>query len=777
LPERAHRRSLRFGEVRQDVRIEEVSLIETTRFPVSEVAGACKLIERFYRSSQAASIEDEDGPFVGHACQVREGEWVPGEHEFGIEHSPLELIEGTACSELHCRKYVGEALGDERWRDERRPLVGRDGVPKNGEQVLQDIPQACLHKLDVEIRFREYEQPPGRAVARVTRQVGVSDGCVAQDDRIEEGQSGDPIVSIGARRGIQVNHLFDVGHAEDLGVTATQTHGQARQPTLPCRSADRQHSRIDLGPGDICAQSEQRITGDDAAPEITKVMPQRIYRIWRQRVVDGQQVYREEADETWLVGVDSGQDVGECLVRSHRSGKSGPVHGVQLSRNQDAGVAAELLGAQEQKCVRQFSMAAAGDNQRAHSLRWLRTHGSRSLEDIGCESIVAMEFDARSFFPPDVLPEGFHVARGANDLLFTEDGKEYIDLMSGSGTVFLGHANPAIARRIGEQLTTVWNVGAIPTRIANDARRAVERFFPESQRLAALYSTGMEAVEFAIRVARTVAGRKGLVGFTGSMHGKSMAAAKLGWPNELATLPDFQSLAYLPERSEDEVLEDVRNAFVANPIAAVFLEPLLGSRGGHIPSRRFAEQLARLCTQHGVLLVMDEIFTGFHRTGTPFMYEELGITPDIVLVGKAMGNGFPVSGVVVDRRHRIDQRMLPGSTFAGNPLAAAAVLATLSEMESHDIPEKVATIQETILTSLKDLDDSVAMRGKGALWVLEFPTSAQARDVTARIFRAQVLVSPTANFIRLLPAATISVDHLRAACDAICAACMTRPTA
>lgn len=378
----------------------------------------------------------------------------------------------------------------------------------------------------------------------------------------------------------------------------------------------------------------------------------------------------------------------------------------------------------------------------------------------------------RSLLPPDVLPQGFRVTRGANDLLFTEDGKQYIDLLSGSGTVFLGHANAAIAGRIKEQLDVLWNTGVLPTRLAIEARSAVEQFLPSSHGLAALYSTGMEAVEFAVRVARRATGRKGIVGFDGSMHGKSMAAARLGWPNDLATLPDFQSLPYLPHQAEEAILEQVRRALAPGSVAAVFLEPLLGSRGGYIPSRQFAVHLAGLCAEYGSLLVVDEIFTGFHRTGPSFLHHDLGVTPDIVLIGKAIGNGFPVSGVVVDRRYAIEPGMLPGSTFAGNPLAAAAVLATLCEMQTNDVPGKVRRIEEIILAQLAGLGElGVVLRGKGALWILDFPTSMRVPAVMAHILAAGVIVSPTANFLRLLPAATISPVHLNQACAIILAAC------
>ncbi|MBI4342467.1 MAG: aminotransferase class III-fold pyridoxal phosphate-dependent enzyme [Candidatus Omnitrophica bacterium] len=377
-----------------------------------------------------------------------------------------------------------------------------------------------------------------------------------------------------------------------------------------------------------------------------------------------------------------------------------------------------------------------------------------------------------SYYPPDVLPQGFRVIRGANDLLFTEDGKQYIDLLSGSGTVFLGHANPAITRTIKEQLDTLWSTGAVPTCIASEAWTAVEAFLPTSHRLAVLYSTGMEAVEFAVRVARQVTGRKGLIGFNGCMHGKSMAAARLGWPNQLATLPDFHSLPYLPEEQEEVILEHARDLLATGSIAGVFLEPLLGSRGGHIPSRRFVEQLSSLCGEHGSLLVLDEIFTGFHRTGPVFLHHELGVTPDILLVGKAMGSGFPVSGVVLDRRYPIQGSMLPGSTFAGNALAAAAVVATLREMRTRDVAGTVRAIEQTVLRSLNDLGElGIALRGKGALWVLELPPGLSLSNIVARILRNGVVVSTTANFIRLLPAATIPQAHLTRACEVIAQAC------
>jgi acetylornithine/succinyldiaminopimelate/putrescine aminotransferase len=231
-------------------------------------------------------------------------------------------------------------------------------------------------------------------------------------------------------------------------------------------------------------------------------------------------------------------------------------------------------------------------------------------------------------------------------------------------------------------------------------------------------------------------------------------------------------LPYVPVQDEAHILAALSERLRTETIGAVVIEPLQGSSGGHLASRAFFEELSRECTRHGTLLVVDEIFTGFHRTGDAFLHQTFGLTPDIVLVGKSMGNGFPVSGAVVLARHAIDDEMLPGSTFAGNPLASAAVAATLGELERCDVRSMVAAIEAIVTAELAPLAAAgIPVRGKGALWVLELPRRSLDAAL-AKIFERGVLVSPTACYIRLLPAATISSEHLVAACRVVREACL-----
>lgn len=366
-------------------------------------------------------------------------------------------------------------------------------------------------------------------------------------------------------------------------------------------------------------------------------------------------------------------------------------------------------------------------------------------------------------------PERPRIVRAENDLLFDAAGKSYVDLFSGHGATWLGHAHPGIAAAVARQLECVWIAPGFALPAVQEATALVEGFFPASHELASFFSTGMEAAEFALRQARIHTGRAQVLGFERGMHGKSLATASLGWENPSGVrLPDVSRLPFLASHSEAEILEQARNALGTGRVAALFAEPIQGCGGGRIASPSFYDGLAGLCAKHGTLLVFDEILSGFHRTGPPFVFSELGFVPDVVLVGKALGNGFPVSGVVSDRRIGVRPEMLPGSTFAGNPLAAAAVGATLEALRALDLETRVAEIGRTLDRALSPLRDAgVEVCGRGALWVLTVPERIDLLGVVLRVHERGVSIGHAGHEVRVLPAATIRGDRLEKACDVV----------
>lgn len=360
-----------------------------------------------------------------------------------------------------------------------------------------------------------------------------------------------------------------------------------------------------------------------------------------------------------------------------------------------------------------------------------------------------------------------NISHGCNDILVSTTGQHFIDMFSANGAVWLGHCNPEVVAKVNDQLQKVWLTGGLGTRVHNEAMQLLDTFLPDSHRACVFYSTGMEAAEFAIRVARVSTQHNGLVGFERGMHGKSLATAYLGWNNQdRLELPFIHRLPFVPQCPEAEILHQVEAVLSASSIAAVLIEPFQATGGGYRASYPFYQTLYELCQVHGTLLVFDEILTGFYRMGPPFFFSELGFVPDIILVGKSLANGFPASAVVVNRRYSIQAKMLPGSTFSNNPLLCAAIVATLRQIQGwHNLSGKVAKIGTIITEHLMGLKSlGIEIRGSGTLWVLELPNTLDIKAIVIQIYQQGVIVSHTRNLIRLLPPVTIEIKHLEQAC-------------
>jgi acetylornithine/succinyldiaminopimelate/putrescine aminotransferase len=275
-----------------------------------------------------------------------------------------------------------------------------------------------------------------------------------------------------------------------------------------------------------------------------------------------------------------------------------------------------------------------------------------------------------------------------------------------------------------------------------------------------------------MRLARVATQRPGLVGFADSMHGKSLATAHLGWDDrDGMRTPDIHRLPFLASASEGEILDRLRAVLHGAPIGAVFIEPMQGSGAGRMASAGFHREVARLCRAQGALLVFDELLTGLHRTGPDFLHREFGVQPDVVLVGKALGNGFPVSAVVADRGIELTRAMLPGSTYAGNALACAAAAASLELMDRLEVPARVRRIEPIMARALARIGEAgIVLRGRGAIWFVELGSEQQAERAVVQSYRSGVCVGFAGRQIRLLPAATIELDRLEHACATVASA-------
>ncbi|AZC71734.1 2-aminoadipate transaminase [Pseudomonas chlororaphis] len=294
------------------------------------------------------------------------------------------------------------------------------------------------------------------------------------------------------------------------------------------------------------------------------------------------------------------------------------------------------------------------------------------------------------------------LSHGRNAEVWDENGKRYIDFVGGIGVLNLGHCHPRVVAAIQQQATrlTHYAFNAAPHGPYVEFMERLARFIPLSYPVSGmLTNSGAEAAENALKIVRGATGRTAVIAFDGGFHGRTLATLNLNgkvapYKQKIGVLPG--PVYHLPYPSADngvtceEALKAMDRLFSVEidvaEVACFIVEPVQGEAGFLALDVEFARALRRFCDERGILLIADEIQSGFGRTGQRFAFTRLGIEPDLVLLGKSIGGGVPL-GAVVGRKALLDN--LPkgglGGTYSGNPIACAAALATLDEMSDHHL--------------------------------------------------------------------------------------------
>jgi acetylornithine/N-succinyldiaminopimelate aminotransferase len=355
--------------------------------------------------------------------------------------------------------------------------------------------------------------------------------------------------------------------------------------------------------------------------------------------------------------------------------------------------------------------------------------------------------------------------RGEGMRLYDDEGREYLDFVSGIGAVNLGHAHPAVASALCDQASRLLHVsnlfytehrGELAEKVAGllaanggSEARDWRLFFANS---------GTEASEGAIKLARRWAGahKPGahtVVTAERSFHGRTLAAlAATGQPSKQ------EAFAPLPAGFVHVPLNDIAalDAVVDGTVAAVFLEVVQGEGGVWPCSVAYLEAARRICDERNCLLMLDEVQTGFFRTGPAFAFQSFGITPDVVTLAKGMANGVPIGAVA--GRGSAASALIPGdhgSTFGGGPLATAAGLATVDALVDERVGENALAVGEYLRTGLRGVADSSGaigdVRGAGLMVGATLKNPIAADVAVEALARGVVLNNIGADIVRLLP--------------------------
>jgi 4-aminobutyrate aminotransferase/(S)-3-amino-2-methylpropionate transaminase len=394
----------------------------------------------------------------------------------------------------------------------------------------------------------------------------------------------------------------------------------------------------------------------------------------------------------------------------------------------------------------------------------------------------------------DAVPRGVASAtpifatRAANAELWDSDGKRYIDFAGGIGVLATGHRHPRVIDAVRDQLErfthTAFQVVQYEQYVQLVERlNALAPFSGPARTL--LLTTGAEAVENAIKIARVATGRSAVIAFGGAFHGRTQLAmaltGKVAYRRSLGSgLVDVFRAPFPrhPDRSVEQSIRAIESLFYTDVeptrLAAIILEPVQGEGGFNVAPPELLHALRRICDQHGILLIADEIQSGYGRTGRMFAIEHSGVEPDIITVAKSMAGGFPLAGVVgrADLMNCVEPGGL-GGTYAGSPIGCAAALAVLDVFEEDRLLERATVIGEQIrhrLSQIAARSDVVPManvRGLGAMIGFDLvkdattgePDGAAAKVVTARALeRGLIILSCGAQgeTIRILVPLTIS---------------------
>ena len=361
------------------------------------------------------------------------------------------------------------------------------------------------------------------------------------------------------------------------------------------------------------------------------------------------------------------------------------------------------------------------------------------------------------------------MARGEGCWLWDTNGRRYLDLTAAQGVAMLGHCHPRLSQALADQAHTLISC---PSFFYNDTRAKflakLSEVLPQQLNHVFLANSGAESIDGALKFARLATGRIGLVATMRSFHGRTVGAVSLTWePKYRKPFEPLLDVTHVPYNN----LERLEQA-VTDETAMVIVEPVQGEGGVNVGEAEFLQGAQRLCRERGALLVVDEIQTGFGRTGKWFGFQHFALEPDIICMAKGIGAGFPMGALAyTDRVHDKLYAGAHGSTFGGNPMACAAGLAAIQIYQDENLVERAAQMGRRLADRLNSvLLDRMVVREIRALGLM---VGIELREKVGPHLKALmedhgVLALPAgANVLRLLPPLILNEDEIEIGVQAL----------
>jgi acetylornithine aminotransferase len=357
----------------------------------------------------------------------------------------------------------------------------------------------------------------------------------------------------------------------------------------------------------------------------------------------------------------------------------------------------------------------------------------------------------------DVYPLfDINIVKGKGCKVWDDKGNEYLDLYGGHAVISIGHSHPHYVEMIQKQVAELgFYSNSVVNKLQQQLAERLGRISGYEDYSFFMINSGAEANENALKLASFHTGRKRVVSFSKSFHGRTSAAVRItDNPKIVAPINEGIDVTFLALND----INGVRYELEKNDVCAVVIEGIQGIGGIKVPDNSFMQELRKLCTETGTVLILDEIQSGYGRSGKFFAHQFAGIRPDIITVAKGIGNGFPMGGVLISPLFTPVYGML-GTTFGGNHLSCAAALAVIDVIENENLIENAAKVGAYLMEEMKKFPQIKEVRGEGLMIGLEFEEPVKELR-TRLLFEQKVFtgVSGT-NVIRLLPPLCLSIEE------------------
>ncbi len=360
-------------------------------------------------------------------------------------------------------------------------------------------------------------------------------------------------------------------------------------------------------------------------------------------------------------------------------------------------------------------------------------------------------FDVYPLFNIDIVKgKGCHV--------WDAEGNEYLDLYGGHAVISVGHCHPSYVQKLTEQLNKLgFYSNSVINSLQVELAEKLGKLSGYDDYSLFLINSGAEANENALKLASFHNHKKRVVSFKKAFHGRTSAAVKVtDNPAIIAPINDTIPVTFVPLNDIKAVEAELQKG----DVSSVIIEGIQGVGGIQQPSDLFMQELRALCTQYNVVLILDEIQSGYGRTGKFFAHQYAGIKPDMITVAKGIGNGFPLAGVLISPEFKPVYGML-GTTFGGNHLACAAAIAVLDIMENEKLLDNAKNIGDYLIDELAKLPGIKEIRGRGLMIGIEFEGSI--KEIRSRLLFEEKVFTGVAgtNTIRLLPPLCLTLEEAK----------------